>query len=284
MRLFFSLVFCLFSLSLSSQVFDFEQDWLGTNGFFKLEWIQSNGIESIQVSISEKKDGSKFQKELPFVDYFFNVDGSISKSKKYLSFHNKTDTLVHTFRYNTHKQLIEREERDSRFHFNYSYSYQDRRLNKEIKINKISGDTAYLRYFKIDTSKLQNHITLFNSIKKPFSQILETYNKRGALLSKRTSYTRNSNYWEQKYHFRAEHLIQKELIRYFRKKESTTTQLYYKTQQLDMLIVKKEELLLRKFAITYSSNGFPKEIIERDVLNQKVKIYRLSYSPYANQN
>lgn len=281
MKILFSAAFCLLHFVASSQVFNFENEWLDSRGSFNEEWIESNSIKSIQLRVSEKKDGQKFQKETAYIEYVFGKNGKLNQSHKYIPIHKGMDTLSFSFQYDHKGQLLLREESDSRFHFNYYFIYSDNELGKEIKVNQLNGDTSYLRFFKLNIAENQRHYTFYNSIKKPFLIVQEKYNEHNLLLSKRTSYSRNSNYRKLEFIYEGKKLKQKELSRYFGHKKSIKSEFFYQGNFLDEILIKKDGILTKKFAITYSLNGFPKEIIERDVLNQKVKIYRLSYS---NQN
>lgn len=272
--------FLLFSIFIPlisiAQVFNFEREWFDNYSFFTSDFIQNNGIESIAISMSEKKDGKYFKDENMILYYEYEASGKLAASYKFIPLRNRIDTAVFRFYYNNYEQLYKRTEKQGPFHFGYYFSYDQGILKKEIKINQNSKDTAYLRYFETTTHHLEERTTLLNSSGKPFATIHKKFDDSKHLLSKKLAYSRNSNYAESVFTYKGDFLIKKE------ERKGSTIEITYNGDKPELIKIYKEGKLQKKYAFTFMENGMPKEIIERHLIEKTIRVYKLNYRYRGN--
>ena len=94
MRRVFFIILLLSSFGTTAQVFNFKVDWFDNNSFFEAAFLQSKKVESISISVSEKKDGAYFQGARPILRYDFNANGQLKRSYKLIPLKNKIDTAL----------------------------------------------------------------------------------------------------------------------------------------------------------------------------------------------
>jgi len=277
MRRVLFIILLLSSFGTTAQVFNFKVDWFDNNSFFEAVFLQSKKVESISISVSEKKDGAYFQGARPILRYDFNANGQLKRSYKLIPLKNKIDTALFQFFYTDKNQLYKRTEQQGLFNFGYYFFYKNGFLEREVKINQTSKDTAYLRYFESTIQGLERSVILLNSIHKPFATISEKKSKSGLLLRKKLAYNRNPNYSEVSYSYKGKQLIQKKEQK-LQGKELINTYFLHKGDKLDLVKIEKNNILIKKYAFTYTESGLPKEIIERDMIKKNVKIYKIDYT------
>lgn len=280
--------FLLFSLLLIStlnvcgQFFSFQQEWFENESFFKDSTIRKNNIAAIHIWLSEKDDGQAFKTERDFLHYEFNQSGKLSASYKSVALRKKIDTATFIYSYNKEGKLSKRSERQGLFHFNYYYFYTGDMLFKEVKINAINSaiDTTYLHYFEYDSTNNVKRITTLNALKKPFLYLTKEFDKKDHLIKETKSYRRNQGYNETNYSYEDGQLIK------VKKSYGSNSQheiiISRDKEKLDLISFFQDEKLIKKYAFTYHLNGLPKAIIERNLVEKKITIYRLEYLLYSN--
>ena len=270
------------TLSIHGQIFTFQHEWFENESFFNDSVIQEQRIAAIHIWQSEKKDGRAFQSERDFLHYEFNRSGKLSASYKSVDLRNKVDTATFLFSYNQKGQLYKQSEQQGPFHFSYFYFYEGNRLFKEVKINVASSsiDTAYLHYLKHNSSKNSTRITTLNALKKPFLYLDKEYDLDHNLIRETKSYHRNRRYQETVYNYNQEQLTRIEkLINGSKQKEISIAR---NGEQIELVSFIENKNLVKKYAFTYHLNDLPKAIIERNLVEKKIIIYRLEYLFFRN--
>ena len=260
-----------------------QEEWFGNKSFFVDSIISQQKIAAIHIWQREKKDGNHFKNERTFLHYEFNRSGQLTASYKSIRLRNKIDTAIFLFSYNNKGQLTKQSQQQGPFHFNYLYYYENDKLVKEIKIDLANSviDTAYIHYFNHSISPNSSKITTLNALKKPFLYLDRAYNLNGQLLRETKSYHRNQGFNETSYTYADNHLI---LIEKSNSGQAVAQKISVdqKNDKLDLISFYEGRELKKKYAFTYNVNGLQKAIIERNLVEMKITIYRVEYLFYKD--
>lgn len=286
MKLISFLFFLFTSLSLLSQPFVPGMKWFDNETFFDDSLLQQKNIQSIRISVSDKKDGSYFTPERPSLFYLFSPKGQLLKSDKYISLKHRTDTSTLLFHYTPSGNLLVKTEKQGPYIFEYHYHYKNGALQKEIKLAPlhIPKDTANLKYYHNSRQDSLFKRTVLNSSHKAYMEETRIYNQQGAMVLERTDYLRNSSFIEVQYQYNQQgQLIQKKEVSFFGAENNSEYSFSYDGKQLEKVSYYEKGKLLKKLAFTFNEQQLIEAVIERDVLKKEVRVYRLYYT-FFNQN
>jgi len=263
----------------NGQAFDLEKEWLGEEGFFRQEFIKRNAIREIQISKSVKKDLEYFQDEQPYLKFIYNKSGQLEKSHKFIQMSNGVDTAIIEYSYNSANQVYKKRERQGSFVFDYFYFFEDGKMNKELKINAASEsrDTSYIRRYSYSDEENKIIQTVYNSNGSPFMYWSTELDNKGKTLQTRNYFQRNQNFTEYNYAYNQDKIAKKEVIEYFRERNVLSNLYTYNNSELESILMTYNENLIEKFSFTYDKFQFPTAIIQREVEEKSISIYRLSY-------
>lgn len=271
------------AISVQAQFFSFQEDWFENESFFVDSIISQRKIAAIHIWQREKKDGRHFKNERAFLHYEFNRSGQLKASYKSIVLKNKIDTAIFLFSYNQKGQLYKQSQQQGLFHFNYFYFYENNKLVKEIKIDVANNaiDTTYLHYFDHTTNNSSSRITTLNALKKPFVYLDSEYNLNGQLILETKSYHRNQAFTETTYTYEEGNLI---LVEKSNNRKSVFEKLTIdrKHEKLDLISLYQDQELAKKHGFTYHLDGTPHAIIERNLEEMKITIYRMEYLFYQD--
>jgi hypothetical protein len=286
MKLISFLLFLLTSFTLLSQPLVPGMKWFDNEAFFDDSLLLQEKIKSISISVSDKKDGSYFTPETPFLFYLFTADGQLLKSDKYISLKHRTDTSTLLFRYTPSGNLLVKTEKQGPYVFEYHYHYKKDKLQKEVKLAPlhIPKDTANLKYYKNSEQDTLLKRTVLNSSHKAYMEETKVHNQQGLLLLERTDYLRNSSFTEARYQYNQQgQLIQKKETSFFGSEENRELTFTYVGNLLEKVAFYENGKLRKKLAFTFNEQQLIEAVIERDLSKKEVRIYRLSYT-FFNQN
>lgn len=197
------------------------------------------------------------------------------------NFHRNSDSSVHVFYYNTNQSIFKREEFEGPFNFNYYFIYNKNQLKKELKIdgNSESSDTSYTRYYEHKISDNKHEVITLNTIRKPFKiQVLE-FNSNNQIINSQINFNKTANYDHTDYKYDSHQLIEKTESSYFGSKNVKLKWIYtYKKGILDEINLLENEKLVKKWVILYLDSKVIDVIVERDLTEQKVNLYKFRYN------
>lgn len=271
----------LFGLSIftQAQILDPSKEWFEMESFFNQKAIISNHISAIHISIQEKKDGGLIQKAKQFLHYEFDEAFLLKKSYKSIPIKGGQDTSWSTFQYNEDGLLIKKSEKNGPFHFTYLYEYKNGLAEKEIKINEKAEnkDTVYERLLKSEKHDSTLIIESLNEHGKAYKTAKITYNQYGKIIKERSNYSRAQNYIEVLYTYENNQLLKLEKTSYFHKTEKHKKVFSYKNNMLEFVQSYKNEILTKKLGFTYKNNGLVSAVVERNYIDQSIRIFQFLY-------
>lgn len=280
MRYYFSIICLMIFTNLNAQLLDLKNEWFSLNGFFLQKEVQSNNIQHIEVLKQHKKDGQAFKKERPFLSYSFFDNGLLRSSQRLVPLSRKYDTASFYFYYDKAEILFKRIEKQGPFKFDYYFINKDNQVIKEVKIdgNSPTYDTSYIRFYEHNHLQDRLESTIYNSANKAFMNLLKRFDHNKRVIYERQSYTRTSNYTEISYTYQLEWLLTKEVKTYLGKVKQKEWTYTYKQGKLDLVTLKKDNKLTNKYGVSYLKNGLVDVVIERDLIEKTITVYRFRYS------
>lgn len=277
----FTFLLFLFQFA-SSQIIDLKKELFYEEGFFIAEEIANKKIMRISITGSDKRDGRFFREERPIYIYDFFENGKVASSKKMIPLSNRTDTVQFSFFYNGKGNLYKRTEEQGPFKFNYYFSHQENKIDKEIKIdaNSPNFDTAYLRNYSYEEEANRLIASVLNSAGKAFKIQTTEWDFDNRLISDELRYTKTSNYEKTKYKYHLDFLTHKSEKSFFGKEKERQFSFKYKGYLIDLIELSEDGVLTEKFGFVYGNDKLPSAVVERNVLNKSVSIYRFTYEFY----
>lgn len=284
MKHFFLGALILLSLSAYSQLLNPSKEWFTQENFFSVEEISKQKIKKIIVYKQSKKDGKIFKDEYACAEYIFNENGFLKQAFKYTPGTVKDDTSIYSFYYNNSNQVYKRSEKQGPFNFIYYQMYKDKKPIKEVKIdgNSENLDTAYIHHLDYKFLQADKYeVNYFNSVNKPFKSIKVEKDLFDQVILHETNYERNANFTRIKYDYNLNQLNSK-LIEssYGRTLTSTDWQFKYKNGFIDLVEKSVNEKLKLKYGILYKESHLIDAVVERNIANKSVTIYKLQYEFY----
>lgn len=272
--LLFSLPFCC-----EAQLIDLGKEWFSESGFFNTEEIKKQKVKQIIITKSEKKDGAFFKKEKAFINYYFYDNGLLKESLKFIPQTRRVDTSVFTFYYNNSGLPFKRIEKQGPFLFFYYLVYKNKDLLKEIKIdgNSSKSDTAYIRYYKNERKGNSLQTTVLNSIKRPFKTITKKTDLFNHIIYSKIEFFRSANFSETVYSYQLNQLNSKEHRSYFGYNKSVKWKYDYKNGIVDFVRVTENDEEIIRYGFTYDGENRVAAIVERNVKEKSISVYKFSY-------
>ena len=279
----FLFFFCSFFSFFSIAQFDPSKEWFTLEDFFDLQLIQNKSVKSITVYKSDKKDDEVFSAETKFTAYFFSTKGELEESRKFVSLSGRIDTSVYEYKYNRSK-LISRTEIQGPFSFRYHYSWINDSSFQEIKIDNRTLDTNYVHRVEVRKEEgLKKKYTYYNSVGRPMKTQWVTTNLLGKVIAKKESYARSASFVVDSFTCEVNQLIHRSKQNTIGVNKKTTWEFTYQEDYLDFIKEMKDGKVIRKFAILYNDLQLIKSIIQRDVSEKTISVYKVEYEYYTTQ-
>ena len=280
MKFLFSIFFIFSIFPAYCQILNLEKDWFTHDAFFNEVEVKAKKIKSISILKQYKLDGKAFEIEEKVASYHFYNNGLTKQTTRFQNSKYGVDSTNFYFYYNSNETLFKRIEKEGPFHFIFYFTYNSGNLEKEVKIdgNSPNLDTAYLRLFE---NKIETQVTTtthFNSIKKPFKTSLIERDLFNQTIRAETKFKRSSNFSKTLYIYELRQLNHKKKESYFGTKYSKLDYRYsYKKGFLDLIKVIKNEKTLFKYGLLYLPNGLIDAVVERNLNEKSITIYKFNY-------
>jgi hypothetical protein len=101
--------------------------------------------------------------------------------------------------------------------------------------------------------------------------------EKNRLIRKRNYFHRNQNFTELIYSYEDEKISEKEKIEFFVEKNVFLNKYDYIGGKLETISHLNNDEVLEKYSITYDKNHLPSAIIQREVEEKSISIFRISY-------
>jgi hypothetical protein len=248
---------------------------------FNEKFIQRNGIQSIQVEISSKKEMDIIRSDKRFLVFEFNPDGNLISEKKFMM--GEVDTLSFAFIYNEGGDLILEQEYIGSGILEKKYKY-DQDANKiGVEYRKIDVKNDDSNIISIDSVKtiivdgvlIQSY---FNDQKRPYREVRIYRDSLGYISRFRETFIISHKQNTIDYSYNDFGLLQ-EINYYFAFNEKKRREEYSYNEEgfPETFLVYEDDVLVKRKEYLYNGDGSLKAILFKDMDTNLITIWELTY-------